>query len=124
MANITPTSYLAGCKTFTAASDGAYTATAGTFANNAEYFCIPLSTLTGAVSNDIRPSLGDIRKIMFAFETAIYDAYDAIAVADRPTRWINSRSQSFSSDGLNITRNFNHQITTAVSGEEVIDEPS
>jgi len=120
MATTTPTSYLAGLKLVTSNSDGS--ADPADFANSTQYLCIPMSSLPELTAVEANPSTGDIRKIMFAFETAIYDAYDAIATADRPTRWINSRSQSFSSDGLNITRNFNHQITTAVSGEEVIDE--
>lgn len=120
MATITPTSYLAGLKLVTSNSDGS--ADPGDFANSLQYLCIPMSSLPELDGTEANPSSGDIRKIMFAFETAIYNAYEA--VADHPTRWISSRSQSFSSTGLTITRNFNHQITTSVSGEEVVAEPS
>jgi hypothetical protein len=119
-ATVTPTSYLAGCKAVTSNSDGS--ADPGDFANSTEYFCIPLATLTGAVSDDIRPSLGDIRKIMLALETAVYDAYQAIATADRPTKWLNNRSSSVSDSADVITRNFNNQFFTEVSGEEVAAE--
>ena len=122
MATITPTSYLAGLKLVT--SDGSGAAAGGSLANAAQYLCIPLASLPDLDGTEANPSSGDIRKIMFAFETAIYNAYEAVAEADRPTRWISSRSQSFNSTGLTITRNFNHQITTSVSGEEVVAEPS
>lgn len=122
MTTLTPTSYLAGLKLVT--SDGSGSAAGGSFANSTQYLCIPMSSLPELTGTEANPTTGDIRKIMFAFETAIYDAYQAIPSVDRPSRWLNSRSQSFSSDGLTITRNFNHQITTGVSGEEVVAEPS
>ena len=122
MATTIPTSYLAGLKLVTSESNGS--ALSASFANSTQYLCIPMSSLPELTAVEANPSSGDIRKIMFAFETAIYNAYNAIAVDNRPTRWTNSRSQSFSSDGLTITRNFNHQIVTGVSGEEVVNEPA
>jgi hypothetical protein len=120
--NIVPTSYLAGCRSVT--SDGAGALASAALANSTEYLCIPLATLTGAVSDDIHPTTGDIRKIMFALETAVYDAAQVLAAADRPTKWTLARSQSFNSSGATITRNFIHQFNTEVAGEEVADEPS
>lgn len=118
--NVVPTSYLAGCKAVTSNSDGS--ADPADFANSTEYFCIPLSTLTGAISADIHPSTGNISKILFALETAIHDAREAITSADRPTKWLNNRSQNFNSAGDVITRTFVNQFLTEVSGEEVAAE--
>ena len=118
--NVVPTSYLAGCKSVT--SDGSGAAAGASFANSTQYFCIPLATLTGAVSDDIHPSTGDIRRILLAFETAIYDAREAITSADRPVKWLNSRSNSFNTAGDVITRTLVNQFLTEVSGEEVAAE--
>lgn len=118
--NVVPTSYLAGCKSVT--SDGSGAASAASFANSTQYFCIPLATLTGAVSGDIDPSTGDIRKILLALELAIYDARELVTSADRPAKWLNSRSNSFNSAGDVITRVYVNQFLTEVSGEEVTAE--
>jgi hypothetical protein len=119
-ATVTPTSYLAGLKLVTSNSDGS--ADASDFANSTEYICIPLSSLPELSSAEANPSTGDMRKIMFAFETAIYNSYQAITFADRPTKWVSTRSESFSSGGIAITRTFVNQIITGISGEEVAAE--
>lgn len=120
MPTTTPTSYLAGLKLVT--SDGAGAAASSSFANSTQYLCIPMSTLPQLTGTEANPSTGDIRKIMFAFEEAVYNAYQAIAVADRPARWLCNRSSSISDVLDVITRNFQNQFSTESSGEEVIAE--
>jgi hypothetical protein len=122
MAIIAPNSYFAGLKLVTSNSDGS--ADPGDFSNSVQYICIPLTSLPELTALEAHPSDGDIRKFMFAFETAAYLAYEGKAVADRPARWISSRTEGFNSGGITLTRYFNHQITTGISGEEVIAEPS
>lgn len=119
-ANTIPTSYLAGCKSVT--SDGSGALAGASLANATQYFCIPLATLTGAISADIHPTTGDIRKIIFALETALYNAYLAIAVADRPAKWDCNRSSNFNDATDVVTRVFVNQFSTETSGEEVAAE--
>lgn len=119
-ANIIPTTYLAGCKAPT--SDGSGALAGGSLANSTQYLCIPLATLTGAVTGDIDPATGDIRKIMFALETALYDAYQAVTSADRPAKWTCNRSSNYNDATDIVTRVFVNQFSTETSGEEVADE--
>lgn len=121
MATVIPTSYLAGLRLVT--SDGSGAASAASFASSTQYLCIPMSSLPELTETEANPSTGDIRKIIFAFEFAIYDAWTAIASADRPTTWVSGLTSSISGSG-SITRNFVHQIRTGISGEEVADEPA
>ena len=116
-ATVTPTSYLAGLKLVT--SDGSGAAAGASFANSTQYLCIPMSSLPELTAVEANPSTGDMRKIMFAIEDAIYTAYQAITSANRPTKWLNNRSSSVSDSSDIITRNFNNQFYTEVSGEEV-----
>ena len=119
-ATVTPTSYLAGLRLVTSNSDGS--ADPADFANSTQYLCIPMSSLPELTSVEANPSTGDFRKIMFAIEDAVYTAYIAIAAADRPTKWLNSRSSSVSDSSDVLTRNFTNQFTTTTKGEEVASE--
>jgi len=120
-ADVTPITYLSGCNNITA--DGSGGAADGSFTPAEEYFCIPLSDLPGAISADIDAGTGDIRKIIFALETALYTAYQGLATEDRPTKWLCNRSSSVSDSSGILTRNFVNQFSTELSGEEVVDEP-
>lgn len=122
MATVTPTSYLAGLKLVTSESDGS--AVASAFANSTQYLCIPMSSLPELTGTEANPTTGDFRKIQFAIEAAVYDAYQAIPSADRPTKWLCNRSSSVSDASDIITRNFTNQFNTETSGEEVADEPA
>lgn len=119
-ATTTPTSYLAGLKLVT--SDGSGAAANGSFANSTQYLCIPMSSLPQLTGTEANPSTGDFRKIMFAIEDAVYDSYQAVASADRPTKWVNNRSSSISDSSDITTRNFTNQFSTEATGEEVAAE--
>jgi hypothetical protein len=119
-ATVTPTSYLPGLKLVT--SDGSGAAAAASFANSKTYLCINLDDvpeLTGAEAN---PSTGDMRKIVFALEQAIYDAMQAITTADRPAKWANNRQSSVNDSSDVVSRVFVNQFSTEIAGEEVADE--
>lgn len=120
MATTTPTSYLAGLKLVTSNSDGS--ADPADFANSTQYLCIPMSSLPELDGTEANPSSGDFRKIMFAIEDAVYNAYQAIASADRPAKWINTRSSSISDSTDITTRNFVNQFYTTATGEDVSNE--
>ena len=119
-ANIIPTTYLAGVKAPT--SDGSGALAGASLANSTQDLCIPLATLTGAVAGDIDPTTGDIRKIIFALETALYAAYQAVTVADRPARWTCNRSSNINDASGIVTRVFVNQFSTETTGEEVAAE--
>jgi hypothetical protein len=116
-----PNSYLPGFKFVESNSNGS--ADAGDFANTTKYLCIPIASLPGLADAESHPTTGDMRKIMFALEDAVYEAYKAIdPTTDRPTKWINNRSSSVSDSSGVVTRNYNNQFFTEVSGEEVSNE--
>lgn len=119
-ANIIPTTYLAGIKAPT--SDGSGALAAASLDNSTQYLCIPLSTLTGAVAGDIHPTTGDIRKIMFALETAVYEACQAVTSADRSAKWTCNRSSNVNDATDIVTRVFVNQFSTETTGEEVAPE--
>lgn len=115
----TPTTHIAGLKLVT--SDGSGAAAGGSFANSTQYLCIPMSSIPEVSAVEANPATGDIRKIVFGILDAWQAAYDAMATADRPGKWIAALSSSISGDDI-ITRNFVNQFSTEVSGEEVADE--
>lgn len=119
-ANIIPTTYLAGVKAVT--SDGSGALVGGSLANGTEYFCIPLATLTDAISADIHPTTGDIRKILFALNTAIFNTSQAVTFADRPAKWTCNRSSNFNDATGIVSRVFVNQFSTETTGEEVAAE--
>lgn len=119
-ATTTPTSYLPGLKLVTSESDGAVLA--GGLANSKTYLCINLDDVPELTSVEANPATGDMRKIVFALEAALYDAMQAVDSADRPAKWTNNRQSSFNDTSGVISRTFVNQFSTTVSGVEVAAE--
>jgi len=119
-ATTTPTSYLPGLKLVS--SDGSGAASAASFANSKQYLCLLMDDIPELDPAEADPTSGDMRKIVFALEAAIYAAYQAIAAADRPAKWVSQRSSAINDADDVISRNFVNQFTTETTGEEVADE--
>lgn len=119
-ATTTPTSYFPGLKLVTSESDGAVLA--GGLANSKTYLCINLDDAPELTSVEANPSTGDMRKIVFALEAALYAAVQGIAAADRPAKWTNNRQSSVNDSDDVIARTYVNQFITEISGEEVAAE--
>lgn len=119
-ATVTPTSYFPGLKLVT--SDGSGAASAASFANSKTYLCINLDDVPELTDVEANPATGDMRKIVFAIEQALYLAMQAITSADRPAKWTNNRSSSVNDSSDIVSRVFVNQFSTEIAGEEVAAE--
>lgn len=102
--NLTPAHWLEG-----------YTATGSAIT-------IPLAALPGLDAAEAAADSGDIRKVMRALLTAIHEAWTAEAAADRPAKWIQTRTSSINNNNNQVTRVFTNTFVTQSTGEEVADE--
>ncbi len=118
-ATIAPSSFLPGIKKFTSAGDGS--AAASTFGLTTNYFAIPLTALPELTFADTDPSTGDIRKIIYAMEVALFAAYTALADANKPAQWVPGTSTSSTTAGV-VKRTYRNQFTTTFTGETVAPE--
>ena len=79
-------------------------------------------TLPQLTDVEADPTTGDIRKLMYALSEALYQAYNAIATADRPTKMAVYRGTSTNEQTGVITRNYTFNFSLVSSGEEVVTE--
>ena len=110
-----PVSVLPGILFRSTNGAGALTVAAGL---TKDYILIDKADLPSFNSGDD----ADVRRIFYAILDGIYQGLDGITSADRPTKWIGSRSNSFNSAGDTITRTIVNQFYTEISGEEVAAE--
>ncbi len=69
------------------------------------------------------PTTGDVRKVFFAQVDAMYNAWLAIDVADRPTMMTLQKSANINPDTNVIQVNYNFSFNVQVETEEVSNEP-
>ena len=118
MATIDPTAYFESLLITESTAGGSIEGVAA----SAPHLVIALSDIPEL--ENVEEENGDIRRIIFAFESALYDAYQAIDAVDRPSKWISQRATTLNDSTNVITRTFIHQFNTETTGEEVADEPA
>jgi len=80
--------------------------------------------LTEVIDDEANATTGDARKVIFGIMEAIYAAYNAIAVADRPTQVTISKSVSTAPTTGVVTNTYAVRCYTAVSAQEISNEPA
>lgn len=85
---------------------------------------IPLTALPGLTSGEAHATTGDPRKIIYELNERIYTWFNALPADERPSRINVSRSSSVNETTSLLTRYFQTQAVTVISGQEVADEPT
>lgn len=85
---------------------------------------IPIASFPELTAAEADGDTGDIRKVLFAIMVKVQAVYDALAVADRPTRMQMSKSSSVNAAGTEIVHYFQTQFTNTVATQDVADEPA
>jgi len=93
---------------------------AGTTAD--KYLLVPLTSIPQLTEAECDVTTGDIRKVVFALQEALYQAYAAMEVADIPTNWKAYRSPGTENNAGYATRSYTNQFEILVSAVEVKDE--
>lgn len=70
------------------------------------------------------PTTGDIRKVLFGLMEAIFQAWNGVAAADRPTMMTIQKGSYANVETGRIETTFTARFTTVAAGYEVADEPS
>lgn len=83
---------------------------------------VPIASFPELTAAEADAATGDIRKIVWAILEKLYQAYNAKATADRPTKWTVTKSSSVNTQTGVVTNSFIHTIYTEISTQEVVDE--
>jgi len=94
------------------------------WSEDATNITIPLASLPETDATEADGSTGNISKVMLALNEELYQAYIALASADRPTKMVITRNTSVNDTTGVITRTYAYSFQTeaAVGGIEVIAE--
>ncbi len=80
---------------------------------------VPIASFPELTAAEADAATGDIRKIVFAIIEKLYQAYNATATADRPTKWTMSKSTSVNTTTNVNTNTYSITIMTAIATQEV-----
>jgi hypothetical protein len=85
---------------------------------------ITLADLEGLTEAEAAASTGDIRDIMLSLLKTLATQWATMSAAEQPSYFKIYPSASTNATTGEITRSYTIQLTTAVSGEDVKDEPA
>lgn len=83
---------------------------------------VPIASFPELSAAEADGSDGDIRKVLFAICDKIWDHWNGLATADRPTKMIVRRSTITNDAAGTQDRSYTFTFTTAASAEEVVAE--
>ena len=83
---------------------------------------VPIATFPQLTAAEADGTTGDIRKVLFALADAFYQAYNAKAIADRPTKMAIFKNTTVDNSANVITQTFTLRFNTEITGEEVQSE--
>jgi len=86
------------------------------------YLLIPLTSIPELEEDECDEATGDIRCIAFAFSELLYQVYQAMATADRPTKWRSSRSPGTPDADGKRTAYYTNTFSVEDTETEVEDE--
>ena len=92
--------------------------------------CLPWSGKDGdkalpeVTDADAHATTGDIRKVLFGLMEAIFQAWNGVAVADRPTMMTIQKGSYANVETGQIETTFTARFTAVAAGYEIADEPS
>ena len=83
---------------------------------------LPIATFDELTSAEAHTTTGDMRKIMYAICVELYTNVQALAAADRPTKWLLTKHSSTNDATGVVTVTYTHQFLTTVGTQEVTSE--
>ena len=92
------------------------------WSENGTLITVPIATFEELTDAEADGATGDIRKIAWAIIEDWYQTYNALATADRPTKWTMYKSTSTNTTTNVATNTFTISFLTEVTGQEVVDE--
>lgn len=88
-----------------------------------KYLIIPITSIPELEVSEVQGGTGDIRRVIYALCRKFTDIYQAMALADRPTKWLTSFSTTVDGPNAGVaTQHFNTRFDVNVGGFEVADE--
>lgn len=84
----------------------------------------PIASVPELTAAEADASTGDLRKVSYAIAERIWQWWNALAVADRPTNMTVSRGDYSDPTTGNITKSYTLTFKTVPTGIEVVDEPT
>jgi hypothetical protein len=87
---------------------------------------VPLASIPEVTAAEADGATGDIRKVAFGLAEALYDHFNGLPLADRPTNMVITRGSSVNDQTNEMTRTygFTFKLAPATGALEVVDEPS
>lgn len=82
---------------------------------------VPIASFPEMTAAEADADTGDIRKVLLAMCEQWYSVYNALATADKSTKMVLSRAQTFAA-GNEITRSYTMRFTIEPTTIEVVDE--
>jgi hypothetical protein len=94
------------------------------WSENGTDITLPIASLPELTAAEADATTGDIRKIWYAFNEAIYTEYNSLAAGDRPGKMLMTKSQSTNTVTGVITTQYvtTLYLSAAVGGLEVVAE--
>jgi len=96
--------------------------TDGSTSCNASDMVIPISTFPELTAAEIDSSTGDIRKMLFAICEKCWSVWNALAMADKPSRMTLAKSSSINTSTGITTSTYTFTFQTVTSAQEVAAE--
>ena len=82
----------------------------------------PIASIPELSAAEADPTTGDIRRILFAIQTEIYNVWVAQLPADKPENWTATKSVNTNTTTQVSLQTFTDRFNTEVLSQEVIDE--
>jgi len=94
------------------------------WSENGSSINVPIATFPELTAAEADGTTGDIRKIVWAIMQKLWAEWnDDREAVDRPTQWTCKKSVTVNANTGVVTTTFTHKFYTAVSTQEVVDEP-
>lgn len=97
--------------------------TSGTSQTAGTYVSFPIASVPQLTSSEAQAtSSGDVRKCWFAVIDKMFQTYNALANADRPTKMLIFKSANVNTSTGVTTYSYTFQFETSATSEEVVAE--
>lgn len=94
------------------------------WSENGTNVTFPIASVPELTAAEADADTGNISKVLFAICEKIYAEFNALAVADRPTKMRVYRGTSTNDQTGVTTKTFQFQFEVAITGQEVAEEES
>jgi hypothetical protein len=94
------------------------------WSEDATTISFPIASLTGLTAEKADGTTGDIRSVLLSLLKTLATQWATMSSAEQPSYMKIYASASTNATTGEITRSYTIQLTTAVSGEDVKDEPA